>query len=169
MFYFLFHFWNITTRKMGLVQLVRKFKVVSESHIVFKNWCTESRLIYNWKAKINFSQFICQIAQILVFAINKLLLTNRFLKTRWDSKTTLNFLTSCTSPIFLLSTIKKWWKKESDYFSDKLVNFFYENISMVLQISLLPVHQFLKTIWNSETTLNFLTSCTSPIFLEVIF
>ena len=35
-FYFLSHLLVVNSRNMGLVQLVRKFKVVSESHIVFK-------------------------------------------------------------------------------------------------------------------------------------
>ena len=46
-FYFLSHLLVVNSRNMGLVQLVRKFKRVSEFHIVFKNWCTGSRLICN--------------------------------------------------------------------------------------------------------------------------
>ena len=48
LFYFLYHFSMANSRKMGLVQLVRKFEVVSGSHIFFKNrWRRSSLFIAN--------------------------------------------------------------------------------------------------------------------------
>ena len=58
----------IRHRSMGLVQLVSKFKVVLESHIVFENWCTRSRLICSKHANLgSFLDFSQEVSFSIFF------------------------------------------------------------------------------------------------------
>ena len=78
-FYFLSHLLVVNSRNMGLVQLVRKFKVVSESHIVFKNLCIFCGVICNnLHVKAIFPIFYWSTCFIFYF-ISKILTVER-----WD-------------------------------------------------------------------------------------